>query len=298
MIQRVLTLALALTFLAALPLMALPETGLRASLEAPPAEESSSEVAEKRAVPSGDVLLPLFEVDQSDAAGTTTLWALRNDSLSSVDVEVLYYEPDAPQLFQRRDVFTIAPKSIKTVNIRFVENLEVGPDGFTRGYVIFRALTDGANQLQGDYFLITPGQSFAAGFQLVNIDMESSQNELCSTQTIRFMRGGGFTGGTTYRIWFEADTPPMGSNAVVSYAVYDEPGNLILEAELPVEESAFDVDIQTLLGPFQGTVNFGAVEFSFSGTVGSPPRNRLGTISGVLDALGSYSVGIEATCNN
>ncbi|MEO1084969.1 MAG: hypothetical protein AAFY88_12060, partial [Acidobacteriota bacterium] len=253
---------------------------------------------EKRAVPSGDVLVPLFEVDTTDPAATTTLWALRNDSLESVDVEVLYYEPDAPQAFQRRDVFTLAAKSIKTVNIRFVENLEVGPDGFARGYVIFRALTDGFDQLQGDYFLITPGQNFASGFRMINIDEGSVHNELCRKATIRFMRGGGFSGGTTYRVWFEADTPPSGAQTVVNYAVFDEQGNLIIEAELPVEESAFDVDIATLLGPFQGQVNFGAVEFSFSGSVGTPPRNRLGTVSGVLDALGSYSVGIEASCSS
>ncbi|MEM1177546.1 MAG: hypothetical protein AAGM22_04325 [Acidobacteriota bacterium] len=264
----------------------------------PPPDVEGAPPVEKRAVPSGDVLLPLYAVDTNDPEGTTTLWALRNDSLESVDVEVLYYEPDAPQAFQRRDVFTLAAKSIKTVNVRFVENLEVSPDGFARGYVIFRALTDGFDQLQGDYFLITPGENFASGFRLVNIDEGSVHNELCRSATIRFMRGGGFSGGTTYRIWFEADTPPAGSQTVVTYAVYDEPGNLLLEAELPVEDSAFDIDIATLLGPFQGLVNFGAVEFSFSGTVGSPARNRLGTVSGVLDALGSYSVGIESSCNN
>ncbi|MEO1370431.1 MAG: hypothetical protein AAFX50_24890 [Acidobacteriota bacterium] len=253
---------------------------------------------EKRAVPSGDVLVPFYAVDTADPAGATTLWALRNDSLETVDVEVLYYEPDAPQLFQRRDVFTLAPKSIRTVNIRFVENLEVGDDGFARGYVIFRAVSDGFDQLQGDYFQITPGENFASGFRMVNIDEGSVHNELCRKATIRFMRGGGFTGGTTYRVWFEADTPPVGSQPVVNYAIFDEPGTLIFEAELPVEESAFEVDIATLLGPFQGQVNFGAVEFSFSGSVGSPPRNRLGAVSGVLDALGSYSVGIESSCSN
>ena len=254
---------------------------------------------EKRSVPSGDLLLPLYEVDTLAADGLTTLWAVRNDSLSSIDIEVLYYEPDAPQAFQRRDVFTIGPKAIKTVNVRFVENLEVSPDGIARGYAIFRVMGSGPQEIQGDYFVITPGQNFASGFRLVNIDSDSSQNELCRTATIRFMQGGGFTGGTTYRIWFEAETPPMGENPVISYAVYSEAGGTpVLEAELPVEESAFDVDINTLLGPFQGQVSFGAVEFSFSGTVGDPPRNRLGSVSGVLDALGSYSVGIESSCTN
>lgn len=268
-------------------------------LPAPPADEAAAAApVQKRAVPSGDVLVPLYSVDTADPAGATTLWALRNDALSSVDVEVLYYEPDAPQLFQRRDVFTLAAKSVKTVNIRFVENLEVDPDGFARGYVIFRTLTDGADELQGDYFLITPGENFASGFRMVNIDEGSVHNELCTKATIRFMRGGGFSGGTTYRVWFEADTPPNGTQSLVNYAIYDEPGNLIFESTLAVAESAFDVDIATLLGPFQGQVNFGAVEFTFSGTVGSPPRNRLGTVSGVLDALGSYSVGIEASCSN
>ena len=260
------------------------------------ADSDGQQPAEKRAVASGDLLLPLYQVDTNDTSGLTTLYSLRNNSLETVQVEVLYYEADGPQAFQRRDTLFLTPKAIKTVDIRNVANLEIDADGFARGYVIFRTLTVNANDLQGDYFTITPGEAFASGLRLVNIDQESAFNELCGTSVIRFLRGGGFSGGTSFNIWFEAETTPI-DPSTISYSVYDEVGNLIFGTTLPTDKSAFSVDIGTLLGPFDGVVNFGAIEFSFSGQVGDPARNRLGHVTATLDALGLYSVGLEATCS-
>ncbi|MEM6795587.1 MAG: hypothetical protein AAF725_16530 [Acidobacteriota bacterium] len=253
----------------------------------------------KRPVAGGDLLLPYFEVDTTNPQGLTTLWSLRNNSLQEVDVEVLYFETDSPQAPQRRDVFTLAAKAIRTADVRFVPNLEVDADGVARGYVIFRGL-EGADALQGDTFTITPDQNFASGQRLLNIDSTSPNQELCSSSTVRFLLGGGFTGGTNFRIWFEADSTPMGGDdAIVSYSVYSEAGGSpVFTTDLPSQQNSFEVDIETLLGPAQGAVNFGALEFSFSGMVDDPPRNRLGHVSATLDALGAYSVGIEATCNN
>ncbi|MEM8932456.1 MAG: hypothetical protein AAGE94_14840, partial [Acidobacteriota bacterium] len=90
----------------------------------------------KRDVPTGRLLVPYYEVDVNGATGTTTLFAVRNESLATVEIDIQYFEADAPQAAQRTDRVSLGAKGVHTVNLSFVQNLEVDPDGFARGYVI------------------------------------------------------------------------------------------------------------------------------------------------------------------
>ncbi|MEM6793603.1 MAG: GDSL-type esterase/lipase family protein, partial [Acidobacteriota bacterium] len=244
----------------------------------------------------GDLLLPYYEVDTTDPNGLTTLWSVRNETESSAQVAVQYFAPDTPQSFQRCELVDLPPRGIKTFDVRSASSLETDSDGVARGYILFRGLEENSD-LEGDAFVITPNENFASGQRLLRLGTDDPRQDLCAAQTVRFLLGGGFSGGTTFRIWFEADGPVDPAEQIVNYAVYSEAGGEpVLSAQLPTREAAFEVDIENLLGPFLGTVDFGAVEFTFSGEVGG--RSRLGHVSATLDALGAYSVGLEAVCSD
>ncbi|MEM9597687.1 MAG: hypothetical protein AAGD06_25700 [Acidobacteriota bacterium] len=238
---------------------------------------------------SSRLLLPLYEVEAGNFSGTTTLLAVRNESLESVTVNLLYYEPDSPQAPQRTDTITLGAKAIQTINVRDVPNLEVGPDGFARGYVIVESV-GGASVLHGDYFRVTPGDAFATGYRLVDVDTSGGENELCSTFSIRFLNGGAFTGGTDFVIWIDADEIPT-SPTTVSYSLYSEDGGggtPLFTSTLPINEVVSSFSADQLIGSL--AVNFGAVEFQLSGVQGH--------IAATMSASGLFSVGLEATCRD
>lgn len=271
-------------------LVAAPGAGTPGLAAEPGTEEATVlRAPEKRDLPSRRLLLPYFEVEADAVDGESTLFAVRNESLATVEIDVKYYEADAPQAPQRTDRFTLAPKEIRTVNLRAVENLEVDPDGFARGYVLIEQVGGAPGALHGDTFQVNPGDNFATGSRLVDADLESPDNDLCSVFVVRFLQGGGFDGGAVFQLWIDTDSVPL-PQASLAYEVYDEPGDLINAGTLTPDRATLEIPASLLLtGPAAGTA-FGAVELQLTDSVGH--------LSVTLSALGRYSVGLEATCKD
>ncbi len=252
--------------------------------------------ADPEAMPGGDVaktatagarlLLPLYLVDTTEPDGATTFFAVRNELDVPAAIEIRYFRTNSPQAPQRTDAAILQGKQVLPVNLRSVDNLQVDESGIARGYVVVEALTEGA-AIQGDYYRVTPGEDFATGFRLLNVDSASSDNDLCGIFSLRFLNGGGFDSGTTFIVWIDLDLAPDG--VVLALAAYDEAGNLLLTRTFAASEVAFEVSAAELLQPF--VQDFGALELQFS-------DGAVGHVSAVLSAGGRYSVGLEGACRD
>ena len=252
----------------------------------------ASRAPTKEGTVGAQMLLPLFLVDTLTPGGVTTLFAIRNESTSPVDVVVRYYGADRPDQPQSEQTIALAGKAVQTVAIdRVVEplNLQVDPDGIARGFVTF-ATEQGEAVIHGDYFLINDGENFASGSRLVNIDPASNGNDLCNRFSMRFLDSALlFDSGTVYTVWIQSDEPLTGD--AFSYSVYSQAGgNERLSSSFPASDVAFQVSANLLMSADPGLdFEFGAIEFQF-------PAGLAGHISAVMDAFGRYSVGYEATC--
>lgn len=241
----------------------------------------------KRAGASARLLVPFFEVDLSSNAGATTFFSVRNEISQPVDIQISLFTPESPQSPFHAEVLTLAPKQVRTVDVRSRPNLIADGDGIARGYVVIETVNEEA-VIQGDYFQITPNEAFANGSRLVNIDPNSANSDLCSVLTIRFLNGGGFSGGTEFTLWLDLDVAPQDAK-VLSYVVYSESGELIFFTDLSMNEVALRTTASDLTSLIP--TNFGAIEFQFNNGV-------QGHISAVMKALGLYSVGLEASCSD
>lgn len=257
---------------------------LAASAASEPRASSSADPEAKRAVTAARLLVPFFEVDLTDPGGATTLFSVRNETLQAVDVRISVFAPDSPQSPFHSEVVTLAGKQLRSIDVRA---LLAGETGVVTGYVVAETV-DGGAVIQGEYFQIKPTEDFANGSRLVNVDRESQDNDLCSVFSIRFLNGGPFSGGTVFTFWLDLDVAPQGTD-VITYAIYNEGGELIFFANLPANEVVFQVSAEelTALGP----TSFGVIEIQLNGGV-------LGHVSAVMSALGRYSVGLEAACRD
>ena len=240
---------------------------------------------DKRDVPANRLLLPYYKVDMNNASGASTLWALRNESLVDLPVTIEYYEADSPQAPQKTVDIVLGGKEIRTGNIRDVENLEVGPDGFAIGYVIFTA--EGvAGDLYGDYFVITSDQDFAEGSLLLDAS-ETEHSDLCNLFSLRWLKGGGFGGSTEVIVWVESDTAPLPAGTV-TYVLYNAAGVVQSFGNLFLDDVTTRFDIAALAA---ANLNGGALEIQFDDGV-------RGHVALAMAATGRYSVGFDAVCKS
>jgi hypothetical protein len=242
----------------------------------------------KRSSASARLVLPFFEVDMANPQGTTTFFAVRNESTVDVELRTSYFAADRPANPLHVDTTTLGGKAVLTVDVRIVPQLLVDADGFARGYAVIEALTEGAI-IQGDRFQLTPGQGFATGSRLLNADPASRDNDLCSLFTMRFLNGGGFDGGTELVFWLDLDSFSTANPPRLHYSVYNQAGELRFSAELPASGAAFKRTVASLVAVLP--TNFGALEIEL-------PDGMVGHVSGVMSALGLYSVGFEAACRD
>ncbi len=238
------------------------------------------------------LLLPFYAVDTVTPGGPTTLFAIRNESASPVNVAIRYFGADRPEQPQAEQMIPLAAKAVYTTNIAsFVQalNLQIDPDGFARGYVTF-ATEQGEAVIHGDYFLLTDAENFASGARLVNIDPNSNGNDLCNRFSMRFLDSAlFFDSGTVFTVWIQADEPLSGP--AFSYLVYNQAGgNELLSSSFPASDVAFQVSANLLMSADpELDLEFGAIEFQF-------PAETVGHISAVMSAFNRFSVGYEATC--
>jgi hypothetical protein len=201
------------------------------------------------------------------------------------------------------------------------------------------------NVLWGDYFLANPPEDFAQGFTMVHIEAdgfslgvddvscdtvdrypttfyctlrnpltepgEDNREGLPSAYLTRYLRGGGFTGGTDLLVWRDklgtgvgtarncATTPtPLGQNQIV---VFDEQENPLVEGGGPVIDPLPQPD------PFPWGTNRAAVgtDLTIDSNFGWLFLNlnasvafRQAAVSAVYSASGRFSVGLEALAVN
>jgi hypothetical protein len=184
--------------------------------------------------PSSDLLLPWFEVHLTDAR--TTLFAIGNSAEEPVDVRISVATNWGIPVIER--TVTLEGGEVKTVNLRDwvvtgdvpepklagleLEHVQAALTGqpspkddlfyatqadpfdpeLATGYVTFRVVGNPRpDVLWGDYFWVDPGQDFAEGELLVNIDRSSPCGDLCDLHRMRFIDGAGFDGGTKLVVW-------------------------------------------------------------------------------------------------
>lgn len=231
--------------------------------------------------PSTDLILPYFENDVSGGSFTSTLFALRNPTVSSATATVSYFDLDGN--LRVSESYTIGGFAVVTRNLRDIPGLAVDPDGFSRGY----ATIESTETLSGDTFQVDPVGNFATGTRLV------AKSELCLSWDFRFLLGGGFDGGTTLEIF--VDTPlGIGSSdpSTAVAIVYDESGKLFGMVALKTAQHSVSVPVGNILGALPG--GFGPVFGSLWIVFG--PASHGGHIQGIYTAEDRYSVGIKGSC--
>lgn len=245
-----------------------------ALLEESEASKPEHEVVTRAgAEPSIQFLLPFYRVDRELPFGETTLFALRNVESDPTTVRAHFFSAGS-SLLRQRD-YQLAPREVVTVNLRDIPGLE-------RGYALLTSL--GGSKLAGDFFQVNPGQNFATGGLLVKT--EPSFGHLCRLWDIRFLKGGGFSGGTGFVVWVR-NAPGIGSDdpVLVRMAYFDEDGESAGMIHIRSSANAF-----TVRTDFPWQVDFGAVEILFT------PESGGGLISGVYRAEDRYSVSVNGTC--
>ncbi len=262
------------------------------TLARPLDDPAAPPAAAKEGTVGAQLLLPLYSVDTVNPGGPTTLFAVRNESTTQVDVIIRYYGADRPDQPQSEQTIALGKKAVRTFNIGSevqILNLQVDPDGFARGYVTL-ATEQGEAVIHGDFFQLNDAQNFASGARLVNIDPSSNGNDLCNRFSMRFLDSAlFFSSGTVFTVWIQADEPLDGT--AFSYSVYNEAGgDERLSSDFPASNVAFQVSANLLMSADPGLdLEFGAIEFQF-------PGGLVGHISAVMSAFDRYSVGYEATC--
>ncbi len=250
--------------------------------------------------PTNRLMLPRFEVDTNDPAGTTTLFAVRNVTASSLEVAVTYLG-ELNQILASPPPFLLPPKETTTVNVRDIQGLlePDDADGIAEGYAIILAqsslpLTNSGVEggptvsrlITGDYFRVLPGQDFASGDRLLNFGIgEFILFDFCNRLESRFLNGGAFTGGSEFSI---VALNPGGldlDNPTFLATVYDEDGNVTDTCQVFTDQTVFRIPAADL-----SDTPFGTVEFDFG--------EGQGQIVTDFDASGRFSVAMRAACQD
>ena len=229
------------------------------------------------------LLLPFYSVDGSSPAGSTTLYALRNLTDSTVSALARYFTTTGTS--QLDDDLSLAPYETKTVNLRDVAGLAADGDGFKRGFVLFSTGGDPflTPVLAGDYFQVDVGNNFATGDKLVR------GGEVCNHASIRFLDFPLAGSGTRLTVWIEN---PRGTEAgdPASYTVqaYNEAGTAVgpmLSFKTDAHATEYP-DVNTLT-----TLDFGVLKFDFTNSFG-------GTVYAEAFADDRFAVGVTSQCED
>jgi hypothetical protein len=230
--------------------------------------------------PQPDIqIVPLFEVDTTSGAGTTTLFAVRNLTGSNNGVDITYYTVDGVE--QRVDSVILGPRETHTVNVRDVAGLDTDPDGVKRGYIeIFGiARTDGTPTFGSDFFQVDVGNDFGTGQRTRRIV------EACEVESLRFLEFPLPGSGTEVTVWLQF---PQGTGAgdPFSFRVrrYDEAGNFLGTTSFKTDDHVIKLDASDLTG-----VPFGTFEIDFENA-------SRGFAYAESSVQGRFSVGVDSQC--
>lgn len=196
---------------------------------------------------------------------------------------------DCPELAHLRAALAGRPSA--TTGLYYGSALE---SGVATGFVTITAEGGTASDvLWGDYFYADPSESFAQGQRLVRLDPDLGAADLCRRHTVRFLEGGGFSGGTKLTIWNwdgvegrPSEVPdPRFELGEARIDVYSQEGDLLERIrELPVlPAQAIRVSDLDLRRPF------GWLDLATSGS---------SSVSGLYRAQGRFSVGVPSWCQS
>lgn len=235
----------------------------------------------REAEPSDFIFLPSYQVDTTSASGETTLYAVKNTGPLSEMIQIEYFDRSLNLL--RSEMRNVASRALFTVNLRDVAQVTAAAeiDGFARGAI---RITSANPVIEGDFFQVNPGQNFATGERLAEVD------DFCESWGIRFLNGGAFTGGTDYR--FLVNIPqggdPNTDDPTFITSVFDEGGGLL--ATLFGYTDLF-VNEDTAANIVGNLATSGSLEIFIddAGTTG-------GLTMGNFSATGRFSVGLNGVC--
>lgn len=229
------------------------------------------------------LLVPSYLVDTLSPGGTTTLYAVRNLTASTVTAKLEYFDVLGTSL--RDDTLSLDPDETHTVNLRDVAGLPADPDGYARGYVEISTAGDPHQVpvLAGDFFQVDVTDNFATGDKLVR-----RSTDLCTVSSIRFLTFPTAGSRTRLAIWI-ANPRGVGAGDPTSFTVqaFDEAGNphgLLLG--IKTDRSTLELEASD----FAGGLSFGSLRFDFANSSG-------GTAYSEAQAGGRFSVGMTGQCH-
>jgi hypothetical protein len=212
---------------------------------------------------------------------------------------------------------------------------------FPSDWAFYAPFVTDQNVLWGDYFYVNPDPvtgNFAQGETLVHIEScptcfvpgdhtfygryngataDDSREPLPTTLAARFLNGGGFTGGTDFLIWREADASdtayncnlqgpatwyPLEATQIVIFDEQEQPvtaescpsGDPTCEQEVTIPNEANRIDVDAdLLAPF----DFGWAWLNLQHAEVTPIYGDTAAqawVTAVMDANGRFSVGFDA----
>ena len=233
--------------------------------------------------PDNFLILPFYEVDTTNAAGTTTLFAVRNTESTVARTVFTYFDQMTTTV--RVDEIDIDPEETRSFNLRDIAGLPVS-DGISRGFAVViadnpallrKGIVADPPQLTGDFFLVDIGGAFATGERLI------SDKELCVEHEIRFLD---FGSGTSLRL-FVSD--PLGSDEdndppSVTVTPIGEDGAVFASKNIFTDQTSFEVQASEFTAE-----QFGTLVFNFS-------NSQSGWVYAEYSADGLFSVGLNSTC--
>jgi hypothetical protein len=241
-------------------------------------------------VPGDAFMVPLFRVDRSTFLSETTLIAVRNVTDQAHDVRIAYFidhdfSPGAnPDLVQNR---SLSPGQIVTFNLRDLPEITggAGGDDLVRGWLLVEHGDAVGDALSADWFRVDPGQNFATGDRMVDIDHSST----CAQWDFRYLTGGAFDGGTRLGIFVDTPLGPGTPSFTVDF--FSEAGAFLGGIERAANRQVVELDIANLLAQLPGSPpGVGGMVITFAGGTNG------GLVTGTYSAEDRYSIGLDGTC--
>lgn len=242
-------------------------------------------------VPGDAFMVPLFRVDRSTFLSETTLIAVRNVTDQAHDVRIAYFVDHAfspganPDLVQNR---SLSPGQIVTFNLRDLPEITggAGGDDLVRGWLLVEHGDGVGDALSADWFRVDPGQNFATGDRMMDIDHSST----CTQWDFRYITGGGFDGGTRLGVFI--DTPLGLGTPSFTVDFFSEAGafqgGVVVSTTLQVMELNVEEELLALLSGTPPETGGMVITFEL-GTNG-------GLVAGTYSAENRYSIGLDGTC--
>jgi uncharacterized repeat protein (TIGR01451 family) len=196
------------------------------------------------------LVVPYYEVEPSREAGKTTLFAVRNETDTPVDIRNEYFSANGTLKYIEppltKDPLTLVGHATMTVNLRDVVKRHENGEGTFTGYV---QVTHNKSVLSGDFVLLTSGGASV-----------NTPAQLCQNWSVRFLNGEPPDSTTDFVVYFDQGT---GASAVGQ--VFSESGGTAVGSiKVPAKQNLlrafqFPVPAMTEEGggmPLNGTIEW------------------------------------------